>query len=930
MAHSLKVKIILIIFLTTSLSIAVFLVFQNVITAKLFKTPLQNEILAVVKLSVSSVDGYTHMMEQKASDLALAGEIFYSARKGTPSKNLDAEMEKYLTDNLTSFPAAIGGGLWYEPQKFYPDKKYYGPYVFWENGKVLFTWDLTTPEYDYFTQSWYTTALPLGWDRTKKRERTHYWTAPYYDEAGSFMLMSTVDAFMYDEQRVIIGLSTADWSIEDMLTFLRNSRPTPDSGILLVDTNANIILTNTLATTSTMKSVETVSWMSAFVEPEKGNVKITSTNIDGITYDAYYVLTEAGMLYGMLVPSRVLLDAVSQLTTSNIIGFLTFNLFLIAVLYFALLKVTNPIIKLTNIVTRIGAGDFAVKMNVESQDEIGQLGMGVNKMVETLSFQKEEIDKREALLVSNIKELESFKSLLEDKVIEKTAALTLQIQETQSRSEELQKFQLAVEHTSQHVIITDVEGKILYANAAVVLTTGYSREEVLGKKPSLWGGLMSKEFFADLWRTIKVEKNSFSGEIQNRRKNGEMYTATTIISPIVDMNGAVKFFVGLETDISKQKALERVLVNEKERIEGVVVERTRDLQNEHARLLAAINSLSFGFIIADMDDRVILQNSAMSELFELSGGPITISNIAQLVGAHFDLKMQIERCFTDKSACVVNEVIFGKKFLRGTIAPVVSGAVGEKIGYVLLFEDITEAHVLDRGRDEFFAIASHELRTPLTAIRGNMSLIEDYYQDKITDKEVLEMVHDTNSAASRLITIVNDFLDVSRLEQGRVTFQVSDFSAHELVDEVIKNITEVAAIKGMSVKREKIDGDCLVRADRDRSLQVLTNIISNAVNYSEHGTVTVGVAQDDEFVEFDVSDEGVGINTLNQSLLFRKFQQAGESVLSRDVTQSTGLGLYISRLVIEPMGGKIWLKRSVAGEGSTFAFTLPLARKKIG
>ncbi len=398
MIHSLKIKVILIIFSVVAVIVAISLVTETTITAKLYRTAVEKEILATVRLNVNEIDRYTQAMEQKAADLARAGEIFYKMRKSAPSKNLDAEMEEYLVDNFSLFPEAIGGGIWYEPHKFYAQQKYYGPYAFWDKGDVLFTWDLNTPKYDYLTQSWYTVALPPDWDREQKRERDHYWTPPYFDEAGTFMLMITVDAFMYDEDGTIIGISTADWAMENMLTFLKNSKITEDSETFLVDANSNAVVANTLNPESVMKSASSVSWMTLLVNPQKDAVKVMTIDIGGTTYHAYYTLTDAGMFYGTLVPSKVISMATNKLLMISVVGSIFLVLVLVAVLYFALSMVTNSIITLTNAVSRVTGGDLSTRIRIISEDEIGLLGSGFNQMVETLSTQKQELEKRTSLL----------------------------------------------------------------------------------------------------------------------------------------------------------------------------------------------------------------------------------------------------------------------------------------------------------------------------------------------------------------------------------------------------------------------------------------------------------------------------------------------------------------------------------------------------
>jgi PAS domain S-box-containing protein len=127
-----------------------------------------------------------------------------------------------------------------------------------------------------------------------------------------------------------------------------------------------------------------------------------------------------------------------------------------------------------------------------------------------------------------------------------------------SSQETMEMFHLAVEHASDHIIITDSHGVILYANPAVVRTTGYSPEEIIGKTPTVWGNQMPEEFYHSMWDTILVKKQIFSGRVTNRRKNGQLYEAESHISSIVDKSGHVKYFIGVERDITKEAETDRM------------------------------------------------------------------------------------------------------------------------------------------------------------------------------------------------------------------------------------------------------------------------------------------------------------------------------------------------------------------------------------
>jgi signal transduction histidine kinase len=267
------------------------------------------------------------------------------------------------------------------------------------------------------------------------------------------------------------------------------------------------------------------------------------------------------------------------------------------------------------------------------------------------------------------------------------------------------------------------------------------------------------------------------------------------------------------------------------------------------------------------------------------------------------------------------------KFIDIFVAPIYVGGRDEDfIGSALLIQDQTEAKVLERSRDEFFSIASHELRTPLTAIRGNTSLIQEHYSDKL-DPELKEMVNDIHDSSIRLIDIVNDFLNMGRLEQQRIDFKNESFVIEDLIAAALKEYEVTGSRQNLSLEFIAPPKPMpRVFADKDRIRQVLINLIGNSLKFTTMGGVKISVRENDGMVEVSIVDTGRGIALPNQALLFHKFQQAGDSLFTRDTTKGTGLGLYISKLMIEAMGGKIWLVRSEEGKGSEFAFTLPLAK----
>lgn len=350
------------------------------------------------------------------------------------------------------------------------------------------------------------------------------------------------------------------------------------------------------------------------------------------------------------------------------------------------------------------------------------------------------------------------------------------------------------------------------------------------------------------------------------------------------------------------------------------------LNDEKARLLASINSLKIGFAIVGTEGNFIINNPSLLNILNIKSDHISLDDITKILKIDGEgLLERLKKCTKDKCIVEINEIMFGIKYLRLFLNPVFSLS-GVPIGGVLLLEDITEEKVLERSRDEFFAVASHELRTPLTAIRGNAEMILEEYKDKIPDENIREMLGDIDEASIRLIGIVNDFLEVSRLEQGNILFEKSSFDMIETTEKVVSSLRAEADKKGILLEVIKPENPLpKIFTDRARIDQVLFNLIGNSLKFTDKGSIKITFEiMDNNNLKVRVIDTGKGISVKNESLLFRKFQPAGDDVLARDVTKSTGLGLYISKILINKMNGTIGLEKTETGVGSTFFFTIPL------
>ena len=247
------------------------------------------------------------------------------------------------------------------------------------------------------------------------------------------------------------------------------------------------------------------------------------------------------------LPRNIYKTAIS-ISLYLIVGLLFFAILSVFLfLYFIDKLIIKKIIVLSKNIEEFEAGRVRPeKIDVPGNDEISFLATKLKSaLVDLVDFNEKSIAKNKEFEKSQ----KAILNVLEDVEVEKNRS--------EEAANELQKFKLAVENATEHIIITDPNGGILFANKGVELITGYPIKEVIGKRPSLWGGQMPKEFYEELWNTIKYRKVAFIGEIKNKRKNGEIYIAESHIAPILNPKGEVIFFVGIERDITKTKELDR-------------------------------------------------------------------------------------------------------------------------------------------------------------------------------------------------------------------------------------------------------------------------------------------------------------------------------------------------------------------------------------
>lgn len=231
-----------------------------------------------------------------------------------------------------------------------------------------------------------------------------------------------------------------------------------------------------------------------------------------------------------------------------------------------------------------------------------------------------------------------------------------------------------------------------------------------------------------------------------------------------------------------------------------------------------------------------------------------------------------------------------------------------------------ELKKLDDSKTEFLSLASHQLRTPLSAIKGYLSMVMEGNFGKL-EKETEGAIKDVYQSNERLIALVNDLLNITRIEAGKLEYHPKETDFEKLVASVIKELEMTAKNKGLELK-EKISKLPLINIDPDKIRQVLINLIDNALKYTEKGKVTVQAKKVDDHILVEIKDTGIGMSADKMTTLFQWFSR-GKGALRLDAG-GFGLGLYIAKKIVEKANGKIWAESKGEKKGSTFVFELPI------
>ena len=460
--------------------------------------------------SIARINNLTRLMERNVTDLAIAGENLFLLRKqqSLGMEVIEARARDILVSNFSSFPEAIGGGIWYEPYILDEAVRYFGPYAYQKHYKTIFSWELNTPEYDYHNQGWYTLASEHGWGREQKRAKPIFWTPPYYDDAGSYSLMMTVDAVMHNRRGKEIGMATVDWSLTKMTSFLESVRVSEHSFPFLIHVASEQFLSYPKDPQQVMQSARQFSWGRTLLDDEfKGQFAVLGNFvIGGVLHNIYYYRTQSGFIFGSLSPVSDMEKEVDTVTTVTLLagagiggGFILIMIILIRFLFSPFDKVL-ALIKQSITHKNSGEGVVIKPIHYFEINEFTPIIKALDDVYHQITAYMSEIVESNEQLSRSEQEVHQLNEELEDKVNIRTQQLAVKTEEALQSLEQLKSTQQQLIEQEKHAglgrLVAGVAHEINTPLGIAITAASNMEEGIRQVYRELGSGKLSKSDFA--------------------------------------------------------------------------------------------------------------------------------------------------------------------------------------------------------------------------------------------------------------------------------------------------------------------------------------------------------------------------------------------------------------------------------------------------
>jgi PAS domain S-box-containing protein len=592
----------------------------------------------------------------------------------------------------------------------------------------------------------------------------------------------------------------------------------------------------------------------------------------------------------------------------------------------------------------LNQGNFSELLSEKIETQNPELTITVNVLLEALAQKEQQVisaQEKFALLSENVSELmaiakaaelsqqqtqEKYLGVLENMALTNTAnTVNKTVQKSDGEISEWEKTEIALlesEARFRTLAESSFEGIIIHEKG-LILEVNDRAAEMSGYQPSELIGMYALDLVApDSRRFVEQSINESHGnlyEITSTRKDGSTFIAE-VRSKAIPYQGKVVNVAAIRN------------ITERKRIE-------LELLEANAYLNAIIDNLGDGLLVIDIHGRVDRINPALASICDL--------DIQNLIGFHYqekfgkELGALIEKTNQSNREIFTSEISLPKDRFGMAVATAInrmSVDLSETyvcIGTVILIRDVTSEKELDRMKTDFISNVSHELRTPLTSILGfakvvDKKLTENLFplissEDKKVNRSLRQVEENLNiivSETQRLNEIINNVLDISNMESGKLEWRNQPVSFAEVIEQAIASTSAQFQAKGLVLTTDIAPILPTISGDQPRLTQAMSNLLSNAAKFTEVGTVICSAQCDRDQIVVKLTDTGIGIAEQNHQNIFEKFKQVGDILTNKPT--GTGLGLPICREIIEHHGGKIWVESELE-KGSTFTFYLPLS-----
>ena len=454
------------------------------------------------------------------------------------------------------------------------------------------------------------------------------------------------------------------------------------------------------------------------------------------------------------------------------------------------------------------------------------------------------------------------------------------------------------------------EGIITFGEDGIIRSANPAAERAFSAPGGLAGRHVEYILAGVPWEAVKAQLPEVLGRrrlVEARRSDGSEFPLELVLSE-AEVAGE-RLLIAIGQDVTERRRAQAAL------------------RESEQRFRAVFDDAAIGMLVVDRERRIVRANPSLGELLDVPARDLAGRSVQDILEPSVNFSMLDELFAGAREGYRREQRLrrFDGTMMWGAVTvSVMRDAEGRPRHAVGMIEDITERKEVERLKDEFVSVVGHELRTPLTSIRGSLGLLDGGLAGDLGD-EARDMVRMALDNTNRLVRLVEDTLDLERMQAGAGDLELRPVPVQELADAavgVVQRLTDEAGLV-LATEIEALN----VSADPDRVVQALTNLIGNAVKFSpEGGTITLAVRRRGRDAEFSVRDEGRGIPPEKLEAIFERFRQVDSS--DRREKGGTGLGLAIAREIVQRSGGRIWVE-SEPGQGSTFSFTLPIAREAV-